>query len=176
MNEDCDVMYESSEDQQKIKKVNKTILKKIRFRPDEAEKLDDFLANMDLSFSQFVRDAVALRQSVAKATMKKRVAIASPPQVDPALLLEIGRIGTNINQVARSLNILKNDEAQAELRAQFSFAECLGVLQQMLQELHAVIGELPKITRTEQAVQKGRMRAIEKFLSKGGEDDEEPAC
>lgn len=176
MDEDREMLDESFAVQQKVKKVNKTVSRKIRFRPDEVAQLDDFLKEMDLSFSQFVRDAVALRQSVPKATTKKRVTTAPPPQVDPALLLEIGRIGTNINQIARSLNILKNDESQSELRAQFSFAECLRVLLQMLEELQAVIGELPKISRSEEAVQKARMRAIQKFLPEVEENLEEPAC
>ena len=156
-----DEILESHEDLKK-RKLTKSVMRKIRFTEQQAKELDNFLSEIDMNFSEFVREAVSLRQSVTKATKKKKVVVAPPPKVDRELLIQIGRIGTNINQIARSLNILKNDESQQELRNQFSFAECLIVLQQMQIDLNSVVGELPKIQRSEEAVTNAKKRALEK--------------
>lgn len=146
---------------------NKTHLKKIRFTPSEAEELDAFLKTIDTSFSEFVREAVSLRQSID--TPKRKKTVTSPaPSVDPELLFELGRIGNNINQISRSLHIIKNDHDQA---TDFSFVACLNVLQEMQVELNSVIGRLPEINRSEQAVERARKRALERFKGVAPDDD-----
>lgn len=144
-------------------KQNRTEVKKVRLTPTESKNLDAFLKDIDTSFSAFVRDAISLRQSVKKATEKSRIAVAPPPKIDPELLLEIGRIGTNVNQISKSLNIIKNNE-NSSLAINFSFIECLQVLKQMQVDLHAVVGELPKIKRSEAAVNNAKKRAVAKML------------
>lgn len=146
---------------------NKTHLKKIRFTPSEAEELDAFLKTIDTSFSEFVREAVSLRQSI-DTPKRKKIASAPPPSVDPELLFELGRIGNNINQIARTLHLIKNDHDKV---IDFSFICCLNVLHEMQTELHSVIGQLPQINRSEQAIERARKRALKQ--SKGAISDDD---
>lgn len=150
-------------DQNPEPKQNKTVIKKLRLTENEAKNLDEFLKDIDISFSEFVRDAISLRQSVAKATNKRKVVTAPQPKLDPDLLLEIGRIGNNINQIAKVLNIIRNNK-DSDLSLNFSFIECLQTLKTMQTDLHEVVGELPKINRTELAVNNARKRAVEKVI------------
>ena len=140
-----------------LKKAKKTVTRNLRMTEKEVKELDEFLNEIDMSFSAFVRQAVSLRQPLKSSKPARRYK-APLPQVDPDLLLELGRIGNNINQIARSLNYINADQL---LRAELSFIECLKILQRIQDDIHVVIGKLPKINRSDEAVKRIKQRALE---------------
>lgn len=144
------------------KKARKTVVRNLRMTPEQAKELDEFLQETDISFSAFVRQAVSLKQPLKNSEPKRKYKLP-PPKVDPGLLCELGRIGNNINQLTRSLNFIKADQ---QLRFSFSFVECLKILQQIQNELHEVIGKLPKINRSDAAVERAKQRAIKRVADK----------
>lgn len=145
-----------------LKKAKKTVTRNIRMTLEQVRELDQFLEEIGMSFSAFVRQSVSLRQPLinGKPTRKYK---APMPQVDPNLLFELGRIGNNINQIARSLNYINADQL---LRAELSFIECLKILQRIQNDIHVVIGKLPKIHRSDQAVARAKERAIKRVQDK----------
>lgn len=140
-----------------LKKAKKTVTRNLRMAEKEVKELDEFLNEIGMSFSAFVRQAVSLRQPLKSSKPARRYK-APLPQVDPDLLLELGRIGNNINQIARSLNYINADQL---LRAELSFIECLKILQRIQDDIHVVIGKLPKINRSDEAVKRIKQRALE---------------
>ena len=66
-------------------------------------------------------------------------------KTDPALLLELAKIGNNINQIARALNIIKNADPQEQRKLDI-FSIFL-VLKTIQTELEQVFPSLPKISR-----------------------------
>ena len=66
-------------------------------------------------------------------------------KTDPALLLELAKIGNNINQIARALNIIKNADPQEQCKLDI-FSIFL-VLKAIQTELEQVFPSLPKISR-----------------------------
>ena len=66
-------------------------------------------------------------------------------KTDPALLLELAKIGNNINQIARALNIIKNADPQEQRKLDI-FSIFL-VLKAIQTELEQVFPALPKISR-----------------------------
>ena len=67
-----------------------------------------------------MQDAVTVRQfqdeeKQPRTKIKTVVEIVKRYQkTDPDLLLELSKIGNNINQIARALNIIKNADAQEQ--------------------------------------------------------------
>ena len=136
----------------------KTEIKKLRFTKSEVAELDQYLAASDLTFSEFVSDLIKEKLHGNNAAIKKKTKKIEPPKADPAVLFQIGRIGNNLNQLAKSLNILRQDPSVST----FSFLECFHLLSQMQGDLHHWLGELPKIERSPEAVAKARERAIKR--------------
>ncbi|MGD9697933.1 MULTISPECIES: MobC family plasmid mobilization relaxosome protein [unclassified Acinetobacter] len=107
---------------------------------------------------------VVLKEGIENKDVKKRyrrkAKFIQPtaPKVDPELLRELGRIGNNINQIARSLNHLCLGK-QAD-KDRFSFGMCLKVLSEIQQELHQHLHPLPPIFRSDEAVERAKQRAI----------------
>ena len=66
-------------------------------------------------------------------------------KTDPALLLELAKIGNNINQIARALNIIKNADPQEQRK--LDIFSILLVLKAIQTELEQVFPSLPKISR-----------------------------
>jgi hypothetical protein len=159
-----------------MEKGKRSITKRLRFLALQAQQLDQLLIDHNMIFTDFVHGLIeyafmknqytVLKLSelppVPEPTKRHRrpekIVQRPGPDADPMLLLEIGRIGNNINQIARALNYLCNADRQQQQR--FSFVECLHVLHRIQAELHAVLGELPAIHRSEQAVKRARDRAI----------------
>jgi len=153
------------------KKELKTEVKRLRLTKLEAEQLEKYLDDHDLNFSEFVNAFITQKimsefptvlveeQGVSSLDSKKSKSKATkqPPKIDPALLFQIGKIGNNLNQVAKSLNLIKQDQ---QSRINFSFIECLHTLSSIQSDIHEIIGDLPKITRTEEAVRSARERAL----------------
>lgn len=66
-------------------------------------------------------------------------------KTDPALLLELAKIGNNINQIARALNIIKNADPQEQRK--LNIFSIFLVLKAIQTELEHVFPALPKISR-----------------------------
>ena len=66
-------------------------------------------------------------------------------KTDPALLLELAKIGNNINQIARALNIIKNADPQEQRK--LDIFSILLVLKAIQTELEHIFPALPKISR-----------------------------
>ena len=152
------------------KKELKTEVKRLRLTELEAKQLEKYLDDHDLQFSEFVNALIGQKVmsefptvsaeslDVSIEPKKKREQIKQPP-IDPALLFQIGRIGNNINQMAKVLNIIRQEP---KLVSNFSFLECFHVLSQIQNDLHDWLGELPKINRSPEAVERARERARKK--------------
>ena len=66
-------------------------------------------------------------------------------KTDPDLLLGLSRIGNNLNQIARALNVIKNADQQQQRKLDiFSLMLVLKGIQNELEQLFPV---LPKISR-----------------------------
>lgn len=66
-------------------------------------------------------------------------------KTDPDLLLELAKIGNNINQIARALNIIKNADPQEQRK--LDIFNIFRVLKGIQNELENVFPALPKISR-----------------------------
>ena len=156
------------------KKELKTVVKRLRLTELEASQLEKYLDDHDQNFSEFVNGLISQQimsdvptvlaehvQSMVEPIpqKKKRQPIKQPPKVDPALLFQIGRIGNNVNQIAKFLNTIRQDPKSV---SSFSFLECFHVLSQIQNDLHDWLGELPKIKRSPEAVERARERARDK--------------
>ena len=171
-------MSDNAED----KKETREHLKKYRFTQTELDQIDVVLKKTGWTLTDFFRTALkseiqkhyffvpTLNQIQGRYVKKhkqpnfKVKTIKRYVDTDPNLLLALGRIGNNLNQVAKALNIIYKDPNAI---AKFSFLSCLHSLSEMQNDLHACLGELPKIERSPQAVERARERA----LKKGSADD-----
>ena len=154
----------------KFKKTNpKSEVKRFRITSDEKTKLDNFLNKYNLEFSDFAKHLLwtAIDSSEQKDyvtfnfKLKSKTHHRPPPKVDPDALYELGRIGTNVNQIARALNTIKNIiDSDLNLAEQFSFIECLQALQVIQDDLHSVVGEIKSSKQSDKAIQSARDRAI----------------
>lgn len=162
-----------------MKQGKREIVKRLRFLALQAEQLEALLKSENMIFTDFVHRLIA-QEVMRKANyvpfvdqsiqpdlnIKKRMRGSSTEQsiqrpvskLDPKFLLELGRIGNNINQIARSLNVLCLQNQQSQ--QQFSFLYCLDELQKIQNELHQHLDALPHFQRSEQAVKNARARAI----------------
>lgn len=149
------------------KKELKTETKRLRLTKSEAEQLDKYLADNKINFSDLVNGFLSEKVMSKVPTVseskineaKKKTVVKQPPKVDPALLFQIGRIGNNVNQIAKVLNTIRQEP---KLVSNFSFLECFHVLSQIQNDLHDWLGELPKINRSPEAVERARERARKK--------------
>ena len=149
------------------KKELKTETKRLRLTKSEAEQLDKYLADNKINFSDLVNGFLSEKVMSKVSTVseskineaKKKTVVKQPPKVDPALLFQIGRIGNNVNQIAKVLNTIRQDPKSV---SSFSFLECFHVLSQIQNDLHDWLGELPKIKRSPEAVERARERARDK--------------
>lgn len=114
----------------------------MRMTETEAKELDELLSRTDLNFSQFVRKGITdLKNELDenKGYVQDKIkTVVKPSKVDREVLLELGRVGNNINQIARSLNILKKQNNEVD------YFQCLLVLKEMRTDLQAVVVQLPK--------------------------------
>ena len=156
----------------------RNIVKRLRFLAEQAQQLDQLLIRENMIFTDFIHLLIAREFMSKQHTVLKYVEITdelekveikrrhrrrekfirpSAPKVDPELLRELGRIGNNINQIARSLNRLCL-EKQAD-RERFSYGMCLKILGEIQQELYQYLQPLPPIFRSDKAVERINQRA-----------------
>ena len=126
----------------------------------QLEQLEKHLEKEGTTFTDFIhsliqrevmQDAVTVRQPTEEE-LKPRTKIKTVIEVikryqktDPTVLLELSKIGNNLNQIARALNIIKNADPQEQRKLDI-FSIFL-VLKAIQTELGEVFPSLPKISR-----------------------------
>ena len=80
-------------------------------------------------------------------------------KTDPALLLELAKIGNNINQIARALNIIKNADPLEQRK--LDIFNIFLVLKAIQTELEQVFPALPKISRQSPEQLQKRLSSIQ---------------
>jgi hypothetical protein len=137
---------------------NKT--KIFRLTDLQLEQLEQHLQKENTNFTDFIhslierevmQDAVMVRQPTEEER-KPRTKIKTIVEVikryqktDPALLLELAKIGNNLNQIARALNIIKNADQQEQRK--LDIFSVLLVLKGIQTDLGNVFPALPKVSR-----------------------------
>ena len=126
----------------------------------QLKQLEQYIQRENTNFTDFIHsliarevmhDAVTVQQThdeikPARTKIKTVVEVVKRYQkTDPDLLLELAKIGNNINQIARALNIIKNADP-LEQRNLDIFSIFL-VLKAIQTELEQVFPSLPKISR-----------------------------
>ena len=129
----------------------------------QLKQLEQYIQRENTNFTDFIHsliarevmhDAVTVQQThdeikPARTKIKTVVEVVKRYQkTDPDLLLELAKIGNNINQIARALNIIKNADP-LEQRKLDIFSIFL-VLKAIQTELEQVFPSLPKISRQSQ--------------------------
>ena len=126
----------------------------------QLEQLEKHIEKEETTFTDFIhsliqrevmQDAVTVRQPTEEE-LKPRTKIKTVIEVvkryqktDPNVLLELSKIGNNLNQIARALNIIKNANPQEQRKLDI-FSIFL-VLKSIQTELEQVFPALPKISR-----------------------------
>ena len=126
----------------------------------QLEQLEKHLEKEGTTFTDFIhsliqrevmQDAVTVRQPTEEE-LKPRTKIKTVIEVvkryqktDPSVLLELSKIGNNLNQIARALNIIKNADPQEQRK--LDVFSIFSVLKGIQTELEHVFPTLPKISR-----------------------------
>lgn len=136
---------------------NKT--KIFRLTELELEQLEHYIKKESTNFTDFIQSLIQ-REIMSDAVTVERTPHQSPPRVktktvvnvieryqktDPALLIEIAKIGNNINQIARALNVIKNSDPQEQRK--LDIYSVFSVLKCIQTELEQVFPALPKVSR-----------------------------
>ena len=126
----------------------------------QLEQLQQQLEKENANFTDFIhslierevmQDAVTVQQhpekvKLVRTKVKTVVEVVKRYQkTDPALLLELAKIGNNINQIARALNIIKNADSQEQRK--LDILKIFLVLKAIQTELEHIFPALPKISR-----------------------------
>ena len=135
-------------------------IKKFRLTDLQLKQLQQQLKKENTNFTDFIhslierevmQNAITVQQHpVEIKPLRTKVKIVVEvvkryQKTDPALLLELAKIGNNINQIARALNIIKNADPQEQRKLDI-FSIFL-VLKAIQTELEQVFPSLPKISR-----------------------------
>ena len=126
----------------------------------QLEQLEKHLEKEGTTFTDFIhsliqrevmQDAVTVRQPTEEE-LKPRTKIKTVIEVvkryqktDPNVLLELSKIGNNLNQIARALNIIKNADPQEQRK--LDIFSIFSVLKGIQTDLEQVFPALPKIIR-----------------------------
>lgn len=126
----------------------------------QLKQLEQYIQKENTNFTDFIhslierevmQDAASVQQhpeeiKPVRTKVKTVVEVVKRYQkTDPALLLELAKIGNNINQIARALNIIKNADPQEQRK--LDIFSILLVLKAIQTELEQVFPTLPKISR-----------------------------
>lgn len=135
-------------------------IKKFRLTDLQLKQLQQQLKKENTNFTDFIhslierevmQDAVIVQQhpeevKPLRTKVKTVVEVVKRYQkTDPALLLELAKIGNNINQIARALNIIKNADPQEQRK--LDVFSVLLILKAIQIELEHVFPALPRISR-----------------------------
>jgi hypothetical protein len=126
----------------------------------QLEQLEKHLEKEGTTFTDFIhsliqrevmQDAVTVKRPTEEE-LKPRTKIKTVIEVvkryqkaDPNVLLELSKIGNNLNQIARALNIIKNADPQEQRK--LDIYSLFSVLKGIQTELEHVFPALPKISR-----------------------------
>ena len=126
----------------------------------QLEQLEQHLEKEQTTFTDFIlsliqreimKDAVTVRRP-EEEELQPRMKIKTVVEVvkryqktDPDLLLELSKIGNNLNQIARALNIIKNADPQEQRK--LDIFSIFSVLKNIQTDLEQVFPALPKIIR-----------------------------
>ena len=126
----------------------------------QLEQLEKHLEKEGTTFTDFIhsliqrevmQDAVTVKRPTEEE-LKPRTKIKTVIEVvkryqkaDPNVLLELSKIGNNLNQIARALNIIKNADSQEQRK--LDIYSLYSVLKGIQTELEHVFPALPKISR-----------------------------
>ena len=126
----------------------------------QLEQLEKHLEKEGTTFTDFIhsliqreimQDAVTVKQPTEEE-LKPRTKIKTVIEVvkryqktDPNVLLELSKIGNNLNQIARALNIIKNADPQEQRK--LDIFSIFSVLKGIQTDLEHVFPALPKISR-----------------------------
>ncbi|SDY89907.1 plasmid mobilization relaxosome protein MobC, partial [Acinetobacter kyonggiensis] len=109
----------------------------------------DFI--LSLIQREIMKDAVTVRRP-EEEELQPRTKIKTVVEVvkryqktDPDLLLELSKIGNNLNQIARALNVIKNADPQEQRK--LDIFKIFSVLKGIQTDLEQVFPALPKISR-----------------------------
>ena len=125
----------------------------------QLEQLEQHLEKEQTTFTDFIlsliqreimKDAVTVRRPEEELQPRTKIktvveVVKRYQKTDPDLLLELSKIGNNLNQIARALNIIKNANPQEQRKLDI-FSIFL-VLKGIQTELEHVFPTLPKISR-----------------------------
>ena len=125
----------------------------------QLEQLEQHLEKEQTTFTDFIlsliqreimKDAVTVRRPEEELQPRTKIktvveVVKRYQKTDPDLLLELSKIGNNLNQMARALNIIKNANPQEQRKLDI-FSIFL-VLKSIQTELEQVFPALPKISR-----------------------------
>ena len=140
----------------------------------QLKQLEQYIQRENTNFTDFIHsliarevmhDAVTVQQHLEKVkpvrTKVKTVVevVKRYQKTDPALLLELAKIGNNINQIARALNIIKNADPQEQRK--LDIFSILLVLKAIQTELEQVFPALPKISRQSPEQLQKRLSSIQ---------------
>jgi hypothetical protein len=123
--------------------------------------LENSLKKESTSFTDFIqsliqrevmKDAVTVKRPHNQEELPPRIktkivleVVKRYQHTDPALLLELSKIGNNLNQMARALNVIKNSDIQEQKK--LNIFSCFQVLKGIQTELETLSPSLPKISR-----------------------------
>ena len=125
----------------------------------QLEQLEKHIEKEETTFTDFIlsliqreimKDAVTVRRPEEELQPRTKIktvveVIKCYQKTDPDLLLELSKIGNNLNQIARALNIIKNADAQEQRK--LDIYSLFSVLKGIQIELEHVFPALPKISR-----------------------------
>ena len=136
---------------------NKT--KIFRLTELQLEQLEQHLEKEQTTFTDFIlsliqreimKDAVTVRRPEEELQPRTKIktvveVVKRYQKTDPDLLLELSKIGNNLNQIARALNIIKNADPQEQRK--LDIFSIFSVLKNIQTDLEQVFPALPKIIR-----------------------------
>ena len=132
----------------------------------QLEQLEQHLEKEQTTFTDFIlsliqreimKDAVTVRRPEEELQPRTKIktvveVVKRYQKTDPDLLLELSKIGNNLNQIARALNIIKNADHQEQRKLDiFSILLVLKGIQTKLQQVFPALG-LAKIDQLDKAV------------------------
>ena len=125
----------------------------------QLEQLEQHLEKEQTTFTDFIlsliqreimKDAVTVRRPEEELQPRTKIktvveVVKRYQKTDPDLLLELSKIGNNLNQIARALNIIKNANPQEQRK--LDIFSIFSVLKNIQTDLEQVFPALPEIIR-----------------------------
>ena len=125
----------------------------------QLEQLEQHLEKEQTTFTDFIlsliqreimKDAVTVRRPEEELQQRTKIktvveVVKRYQKTDPDLLLELSKIGNNLNQIARALNVIKNADPQEQRK--LDIFSIFSVLKGIQTDLEQVFPALPKISR-----------------------------